>query len=135
MIQALQQGATYDEVAARFHVGRATVNRWLRRYRETGSVEPSPHGGGTPRQIDGERLDVLLRLVDKRPDATCEELREPLRKATGVAVSETTIARALRRANWTFKKNHSPRRSASGRTFSTSARSSRRSWPRRTLSG
>ncbi|WP_143825720.1 helix-turn-helix domain-containing protein [Nannocystis exedens] len=42
----VQDGQTYEQLAERFHVGRATVDRVLRLQRETGSVEPKPHGGG-----------------------------------------------------------------------------------------
>ncbi|MFY0539472.1 DUF977 family protein [Nannocystis pusilla] len=41
-----QERLTYEQLAERFGVGRATVDRVLRLARETGSVEPRPHGGG-----------------------------------------------------------------------------------------
>jgi transposase len=65
-------------VADRFCVGRATVDRWLSRYRETGSVAPLPHGGGPSRKLDEERRGQLPAAVEEKPNATREELREKL---------------------------------------------------------
>lgn len=39
------------EARAQDAVGRASVDRVLRLVRETGSVEPAPHGGGAPKRI------------------------------------------------------------------------------------
>lgn len=131
----LAGGGTYDEVADRFCVGRATINRWINRFRETGSVEPLPHGGGPPRKLDEEHRGQLLAAVEEKPDATREELREKLCESSELDVSVWTIGRELRRANLTVKKSRSLRRSARGQTFRRSARSSRLSWRKRTRNG
>jgi len=131
----LAGGGTYEQVADRFCVGRATFNRWINRFRETGSVEPLPHGGGPPRKLDEEHRGQLLAAVEEKPDATREELREKLCASSKLEVSVWTIGRELRRANLTVKKNRSRRQSASGRTFRRGAKSSWRFWPKRTRSG
>ena len=47
VIAACKRGVfTELEVAETFGIGEATVRRWKRRERESGSVEPLPHGGG-----------------------------------------------------------------------------------------
>lgn len=63
-------GGTYAEIAERFAVGQASVSRWLRRFRESGGVEPRPHGGGQPRKIEAEHEKALQKLVEQHPDWT-----------------------------------------------------------------
>lgn len=67
---------TQRELAERFQVSLRCVQMLLKRWREEGTVEPKPHGGGQPRKITGEKLERLRRAVEQQPDATLEELRE-----------------------------------------------------------
>lgn len=112
-----QEGLTYEELAERYQVGRATVDRVLRLARETGSVEPAAHAGGPARQIKEAEQKMLCELLLARPDATLEELCEALAVRTGVRVSAPTMCRELKRLGWSRKKNRwlpgsgSPRRS------------------------
>jgi transposase len=116
---------TYEELAALFDIGEATVSRWLGRHRRTGSVEPDPHGGGNPALIPDELLPTLRGLVERHPDATQYELCDIWLEAVGVEVSRSVIARALRRAGITRKKNGSAPPSSSGRTSKRHAPRSR----------
>ncbi len=55
--------------------------RKLRRRRErTGTIAPSPHGGGRERVLDGEGERRLREALEARNDATLEELRQELAK-------------------------------------------------------
>src|SRR5262245_28276955 len=49
---------------------RERASRVLRLARETGSVEPAPHTGGTPRRVTEAGHAVLVELLRARPDAT-----------------------------------------------------------------
>ena len=62
---------TYLEVAERFAVGPATLQRWVRRQRETGALDPLAKGGGWVSPVD---VGVLHALVRERPDRTTDEL-------------------------------------------------------------
>src|SRR5262249_52811794 len=66
------------EIARRFRVSVSFITRLLRLRRETGSLEPRPHGGGQPPALDREARERLRRLVQEQPDATLQELRERL---------------------------------------------------------
>lgn len=116
---------TYEELAARYCVGEASVSRWLGRLRRTGNVVADPHGGGNPGLITDEQLPTLRALVEKHRDATQYELCDVWLEAVGVDVSRSVIARALRRAGITRKKNASGRRSNSGPTSKRRAPRSR----------
>ena len=108
---------TYAVLAERFAVGEASVDRWLRLYRETQGVVPRPHGGGKRPRLDDEGLQTLRALVEAQPDATLEELAGAYRAAKGVELALSVVHRALARLGLTRKKRHSMRRNASGTTL------------------
>ena len=121
-----------------FHVAKNTVDNWLRRLRESGTVVPRPHGGGVPAVLSGDRLETLCRLVVERDDATLDELREAVEQECQVHTSRSAVDRALRKVNFTRKRRRSTRTSATGPTSSRpeprSARSKPPAIPRRASS-
>jgi transposase len=98
---------TRDEVAEQFEVGRASVNRLVRRYRESGSVEPSPHGGGKPRKMTSRGEKVLRALVEERPDATISEFVRLMVERARLTLSTSTMSRELARLGLSRKKSPS----------------------------
>lgn len=103
VMAAIDEGrGTQAEVAAMFGVS----DRWIRRLvalrLETGSLELSQAPRGPAPKIAGRLEAKLERLVDKKPDATLEQFRDKL----GIDASLTTVWRALRRLDVTFKKKH-----------------------------
>ena len=66
---------TYVAAASMFSVSVASVNRWLRKERETGSLEPKEYGGGRSHAIkDGRQLNRLKKIIESQPDATIAEI-------------------------------------------------------------
>ena len=121
VVDSLLEGElTYEQIAERFKVGRATVSRLGRRFRETGSFEPSKTRGHAPRTLtDGDQA-VLLEIVTDRPDETLAELCDQLAASTGKRISSATVGRELRRAGFTRKKrpsSRSSRRRSASRSF------------------
>ena len=53
-----------------FELDHRTLERWVARYRATGSVAPRPKGGGWHCPID---LTVLHGVVRERSDSFCAE--------------------------------------------------------------
>jgi transposase len=88
------------QIASRFLVSISFVTRLLRLHRDTGSVDPRPHGGGRPAALGPADLRRLRELIADQPEATLEELRQRL----GVACSIMAISRALRKLKITRKK-------------------------------
>ena len=88
------------EIASRFRVDVSCITRLLQLRRETGSIEPRPLGGGKPPALDRGGLERLRALVQKRPDATLEQLRQHL----GLDGSIMLVWRALKRLGITRKK-------------------------------
>lgn len=101
----MQGGWTSEEVAELFQVGRATVNRLVKRFREKGSVEPDPHGGGREKRLTASEEDALVVLVTERADATIPELVSSLKARVGKQVSTSTLSRSLARLGFTRKKS------------------------------
>ena len=107
VVIAWEEGeGTPEELAVRFRVGRATVHRWLKLWRETGDVEHRELGGGVRSQFDEEGLPKLLELLEERPDSTLEELCEAWFARYGTKTSPSSLVRAFKRAGVTRKKRH-----------------------------
>lgn len=106
-----------QQIAARFGVCRQTVANLLALFRETGSIEPKPHGGGHPAAFQGETLQQLRELVDKQPDATLQELRD----LTGVSCTVVAVHGTLKRLKLPLKKSRFAPKNNSGPMSSPSA--------------
>lgn len=115
--EAYERGdGSVSTIAARFAVSPSSLNRWLRRKRETGSVEREPRSGGNPRRVtpDGEAL--LRDWLTEDPSVPQHELAARLAEAGEPAVSQQTVGRALARMALTLKKSRSEPSSDSATT-------------------
>src|SRR5437016_1943273 len=106
--------ASYDpkttscrEVAERFSVGEASVNRFVNQFRRTGELAPRPHGGGPTSKLQEPELATLRVLVAEKSDRTRVELIAALAEKRGVRVSPATMGRALTALGLTRKKSRS----------------------------
>src|ERR1044071_6635214 len=96
LVLAYENGeGTLDEIANTFAVGRCTVARMLRLYRDGESLAPKPHGGGYPARLSDKLLASLREQVESQPDATLLELATYLKKHAKVQVHVSTLCRAL----------------------------------------
>lgn len=104
---------TYRQVAERFAVSEPTLQRWVRRQRETGVLDPLAKGGGWTSPV---AIAVLQALVKERPDRTTDELTRVYngRVAAKARVHRSSILRALQRTGYVFKKTARGRRSTIG---------------------
>lgn len=89
-----------SEIARFYGVDISTFQRWLQRYRQTGRAAPLPRGHNPP-ALDEGQLSELGKLVNAKPDATLEQLREGM----GVGCSLVAIHNTLKRLGYRFKKN------------------------------
>jgi transposase len=101
-----EEGLTYGEAAARFGIGYATVNRWLRLHRETQQLAPKPTPGRV-RRISLEGDEIVRRLVREQPDATLKELAERYGALEGRRLPVALMQRAVARLGLTLKKRSS----------------------------
>ena len=105
VLDAWQRGeGSQRQLAARFSVHLTFVRNLLRLYRQSGSIQPRPHGGGRRPLAEGPVLERLARMVAQRPDDTLDEHRQRLAAQGGPVMSRATLARALQRLKLTVKK-------------------------------
>jgi transposase len=91
---------SWRQIARRFRVSVSFITRLQRRHRQTGDLNPEPHGGGHPPALDEAACHRLQEVLRARPDATLQELRQRLR----LSCSLTALWRTLRRLRITRKK-------------------------------
>ena len=101
-LRRVDAGRPVGEVAQLFGVHRTTLLRW-RRHRELGDVASRSRLGRAP-MIRPVQLPLLLAQVIAQPDATLAEHCVARPAETGVAVSASTMCRALGRLGWPLKK-------------------------------
>jgi transposase len=101
---ALRGDRTIPAVAGLFGVSAAFVNKMLRLHRAGADLAPRSHGGGYPARLLPRHEKLLRSEVRRRKDSTLEELRAHLEERDGVAVSVSTVSRALIRLDLGRKK-------------------------------
>src|SRR5579864_4795551 len=106
-----EAGMPSKEVAAKYSVSRAWVDRVKQRRRETGEIAPRKQTKSRGRALDEREEHRLANLITAQPDATLAELRT--RIPTTAALS--TLWRTIDRLGLTLKKNDSRRRTAAPR--------------------
>ena len=105
-LSAYEQGTgSVHTVAARFGIGHASLSRWIKRKRATGSPERLPRGGGTPRRVQADDEALLRSWLREDPSITQQKLARRLSEATGHSVSQQTICRTIQRMGQTLKKS------------------------------
>lgn len=102
---SLAKEGSQRQLALRFKVSLSFVRNLLRHYRETGKVEAKRRGGYLRPTIDGERMQVVQRLLEEQNDALLSELCERFAEHTGITVSVPTMHRSVQRLRMTSKKN------------------------------
>lgn len=96
----VDDGMKPSEVALKYRVSRSWVYKILHFRRTTGSC-----AAREPRRSRRTKLDDLLPMIEaavrQKPDATLRELRDTLNLSVGLS----TLWRAIKRLQFTFKKS------------------------------
>ncbi len=100
-VQAGKQ--TQAAIATTFNVSLSTVEKWLRRKRETGKTTPLPPAHGPTRALK-DCAAVIRAAIRAQPDLTLQELCAHVAQRTKVAVSPSTMCRELQQLNLPRKK-------------------------------
>lgn len=112
IVQEIEGGISYEEVADLYGVSVSSVSRFVTRWRKTGSISPAKFGGYKGCALERYK-DRITRWVVAQPDITLAELQSRLARQK-VSISQTSIFRFLRHLDFTFKK-----KPARGRTRSS----------------
>ncbi len=103
VVQSIRRGISKSETARRFGVSRSTVNRYLNRFNQIGSLAPKQRPGKRPK-LDQTAMRLLEEDVSARPWATHRQRSEFLFGVCGVKVSEATICRSIKRLGHSRKR-------------------------------
>ena len=104
-----REGMSRHEAAARYGVAASSAIKWVRRFRDTGSVAPAQMGGYKARTLRGEHRDWLLERASR--DFTLRGLVAELAER-GVKVDYRSVWEFVHAEGLSFKKKHAPRRAA-----------------------
>jgi transposase len=102
VVEGIESGMTYEEVADACGISISSVSRFLTRWRRSGSVSAKKFGGYKRHALEPYK-DWIVRWVTAQPDLTLSELETRLAERN-VVVSQTAIFRYLRHLGFTFKK-------------------------------
>ena len=102
---------TYEDAAARFSVGRASVSRFLGKAKRSETLVPGVRSN-PPTKLDDDDRATLAAIIEAEPDGTLPEFRDQLLKLTDKTVSLATVGREVRALKFTRKKRRSSPRSS-----------------------
>lgn len=118
VIALLQEGLSQRDVAHRLGLSQSTVSKINRRFRETGSFTRRP-GSGRHRSTTDKDDRFIVSTSLRNRYLTGVDVQQELRRVRGVAVSEWTVRRRLK------KENLTPKRPATGPKLTASHRQAR----------
>ena len=104
IIESVRRGISKSETARRFGVNRSTINRYIKRLDEGGSLVPKRRSGKRPK-LDERAMRLLEEDLKARPWATHNRRSEFLFGVCGIKVSEATICRSIKRLGHSRKKD------------------------------
>lgn len=129
VITAYENGeGSFRELAERYGVGVASVNRWIALRRRNGNVVPLPMGGARHQpKINEEGRAFLVATLEEVPDSSIPELVKGYEETFGVSVSAETMRLTVRALGYTKKKRSGEPQHRGDLTWCWTARSSQKS--------
>jgi transposase len=109
LVECVEEGLSRRKAAVRLKTAASTAINVLKRWEETGSVEPHPRGGFRHGKLKPHR-EFILGIVAKRPDITMPELAAELLAGKGVEIDPSNLSKFLIGCGLSFKKNSSGKR-------------------------
>ena len=109
VLRARGQGHCAHDVAKQLSLSKRSVERYWRRYQDTGQVAARKMGGHRRSRLAAH--DATLRAwIGQRPDLTLGELQQRCRKELQVRLGITALWHRLERLGLSYKKNAARRR-------------------------
>ena len=113
VISAVEGGMSKSQAARTFSVGLSSVKRCVYKADRGGSLAPKKRPESTPKLGD-KAMKPLKEDPQERPYLTLQDRCEYIRVMTGLAVSRSTVCRAIARIGRTRKKGGGLPRSVTG---------------------
>jgi transposase len=112
VIQVVEGGAAARAAARQFVIGDSTAIRWVKRWRETGSVAAKSIKGQSRSPLKRHE-EWLLELVRQEPDLTLEEIQDRLLDERRQKAGIGSVWRFFDRHGISFKKKRARGRAGS----------------------
>jgi transposase len=103
VLRAVDQGYPREEIIKLLGVSRATIKRYVKQRRETGSVAPKAIPGRTPKKLALLQAELAAQL-QAHDDLRLEDQCRVFEQMHGVHMSTSTMSEAIKRIGWTRKK-------------------------------
>ena len=104
VLRAVDQGNPREEIVKLLGVSSATIKRYVKQRRETGTVAPKAIPGRPPKKLGPLQAELVAQLR-AHEDLRLEDHCHWWEQTHGVKVSTATMSRAIKRLGWTRKKN------------------------------
>ncbi len=105
VLAAVQSGQqTQAAIAETFGISLSTLEKWVRRKRQTGKSTPLPQVHGPPRALHAHAA-IIRAQVKQQPDVTLAELCERVAAQTGIPASPSMRCRELQHLGLPRKKD------------------------------
>jgi transposase len=106
VLRAVDDGKSRVQIMDLFQVSRATIKRYLKQRRETGTVLPRPIPGRPPKK--GVALQMgMQELLEAHPEASQQDYCQWWEAEHGMQVSRASMSRAIHAIGWMRKKGRS----------------------------
>ena len=115
VVAAVDGGMSCRQAAGRFGVSASSAIRWNDRRRREGDFRPKPLGGDRRSGRIEAHAELILLLVDEKPDMILAELKGRLAEKD-IWAGLSTLWRFFKRRGITRKKRRRTRPSRTGRT-------------------
>jgi len=104
IVEAVQRGMSKAQATRAFGVGSSSVKQYVNMAQEGESLVPKK-APDKERKLDQGATRLLEEDLHRRPEATYRQRAKLLFELLGVQVSETTLCRAVKRLDYTRKKD------------------------------
>ena len=103
VLRARRQGHSAHDVAKQLSLSKRSVERYWRRYQDTGKATALKMGGHRTSRLAAHDTTLRGRIV-QRPDLTLSELQQRCREALQVRLGITALWHRLERLGLSYKK-------------------------------
>ena len=103
VVSAVEGGMSKARAAHTFSVSLSSVKRYVGKAEQGESLAPKKRPGCAPK-LDEKARRLLAADLEERPYLTLQERRDYIEAMTGLAVSRSTMCRAIARIGSTRKK-------------------------------
>ena len=106
VLHAVDEGISRVQIMDLFQVSRATIKRYLKQRRETGTVLPRPIPGRPSKKGAALQMGVQ-ELLEAHPEARQQDYCQWWEAEHGMRVSRASMSRAIHAIGWMRKKGRS----------------------------